>query len=109
MVIFYSNHECASCSRSVRGDFCQERRFAKIWRIIIVTNKTVVSGGKMLKRVSVCQVALNPQFCTIKDYKTLENLGFNVAWMDDNGDNSYEIVTICEEFLTEESEDWNLN
>ena len=46
----------------------------------------------MLKRVLIYQVTLNPQFCTIEDYKTLENLGFNVAWMDDNGDDSYEMV-----------------
>ena len=63
----------------------------------------------MLKRVSVCQVTLNPQFCTIEDYKTLENLGFNVAWMDDSGDDSYEMVTIWTEESEELLEDWNLN
>lgn len=63
----------------------------------------------MLKRASVYQVTLNPQFCTIEDYKTLENLGFNVAWMDDNGDDSYEMVTIWTEESEEFLEDWNLN
>lgn len=51
----------------------------------------------MIKRVSVYEIyeiTLNPQFCTQQDYETLENLGFNVAWMDDNGEDSVEMVTI---------------
>lgn len=71
--------------------------------------KPLFQEEEMLKRVSVCQVTLNPQFCTIEDYKTLENLGFNVAWMDDNGDDSYEMVTIWTEESEEFLEDWNLN
>lgn len=51
----------------------------------------------MIKRVSVYKITLNPQFCTQQDYETLENLGFNVAWMDDNGDESVEMVTIWTE------------
>ena len=51
----------------------------------------------MIKTVSVYEITLNPQFCTQQDYETLENLGFNVAWMDDNGDGSVEMVTIWTE------------
>ncbi len=48
----------------------------------------------MIKRVSVYEITLNPQFCTQQDYEMLKNLGFNVAWMDDNGEDSVEMVTI---------------
>ena len=48
----------------------------------------------MIKRGSVYEITLNPQFCTQQDYETLKNLGFNVAWMGDNGEDSVEMVTI---------------
>lgn len=44
--------------------------------------------------VSVYKITLNPQFCTQQDYEMLENLGFNVVWMDNNGEDSVEMVTV---------------
>lgn len=48
----------------------------------------------MVKRVSVYEITLNPQFCTQQDYEMLDNLGFNVVWMDNNGEDSVEMVTV---------------
>lgn len=49
---------------------------------------------KMIKRVSVYEITLNPQFCTEQDFKTIESIGFNVAWMDDNGEDALETATV---------------
>lgn len=51
----------------------------------------------MFKRVWVDKITLNPQFCTQQDYETLKNLGFNVEWMDDNGEDAVEMVTVWTE------------
>ena len=48
----------------------------------------------MIKRVSVYEIVLNPQLCTEQDFKMLENIGFNVAWMDDNGEDALEAATV---------------
>ena len=51
----------------------------------------------MFKRVWVDKITLNPQFCTQQDYETLKNLGFNVEWMNDNGEDAIEMVTVWTE------------
>lgn len=50
--------------------------------------------GKFINGRKIIEIALNPMYMTNDDYKSLENQGFRVRWMEEDEGNDKNIFKI---------------